>query len=253
MRMKRTAIVLPAFVFFCLLPCASPASDYEARKARAKQQCDAIDPNAYQTGLLFNPDGYRSYYVQSDCFQKVAIQFRDSSLCERVRRRWSLFSSSWGISSAQCQKLVSEGVQADRAELEKEKQLYTAGPIRLLRFQIERNGNGRDFDLIPEFSAGHAHGFRIIFEIVGVSQQPILLHSDGYYVDANSRLRIFVRQADIRSRFPQFQIDHAYNVRATIIFSVGMGGASGYWSDEFIESVFPLRERSQSVTLLSRF
>jgi hypothetical protein len=170
-----------------------------------------------------------------------------------VRRRWSLFSSSWGISSAQCQKLVSEGVQADREELEKQKQLYAAHAIRLLRFRVERNGNGRDFDLIPEFSAGTGHGYRIVFEIVGVSQQPILLHSDGYYVDANSRLNIFVRQADIRSRFPQFQIDHAYNVRATVTYSVGMGGASGYWSDEFTESVFPLRERSQSVTLLSMF
>jgi len=253
METKRTTIALPVLYLFCWLPSAAPASDYDARRTSAKQQCEATDPSAYQSGLFFNPDGYRSYYVQSECFQKAAIQFRDSSLCGRVRRRWSLFSSSWGISSAQCQKLVSEGVQADRAELEKEKQSYAAQPIRLLRFRIERNGNGRDFDLIPEFSAGTGHGYRIVFEIVGVSQQPILLHSDGYYVDANSRLNILVRQADIRSRFPQFQLDNSYNVRATIIFSVGMGGASGYWSDGFVESVFPLRERSQSLTQSSRF
>jgi len=170
-----------------------------------------------------------------------------------VRRRWSPSSSSWGISSAQCQKLVTEGLQADTAELLKEKQSYAAQPIRLLRFLVKRNGNGRDFDFIPEFSAGNAHGYRIVFEIVGVSLQPILLHSDGYYVDANSRLNIFVRQADVRSRFPQFQLDHAYSMRATVVFSVSMGGASGYWSDGFVESVFPLRERSQSLTQSSRF
>jgi hypothetical protein len=236
-----------------MLPCASPASDYAARRAAAKQQCEAIDPGEYQSGLLFNPDGYRSYFVQSECFQKAAIQFRDPQLCDRVRQRWSLFSSSWGVSSSQCQKLVSNGVAADREELEKEKQLYDARPMRLQSFRIERNGNGRDFDLIPEFSAGNSHGYKLVFEIVGIHEQPILLHSDGYYVDANSRLNIFVRQADIRSRFPEFQLNHTYKVRATVILSVGVGGASGYWSDEFIESTFPVRQRSQTLAIETRF
>jgi len=217
------------------------------------QQCEAIDPSQHQSGLLFNPDGYKSYYVQSECFQQVAIQYRDSSLCDRVHRRWSLLWSSWGVSSAQCQKRVSDGVAADRAELEKEKQRYTAGPMRLQSFRIERNGNGRDFDFIPEFSMGNPHGYRLIFEIVGVREQPILLHSDGYYVDANSRLNIFVRQADIRARFPEFVPNRPYKVRATMVLSVRMGGTSGYWSEEFLENTFPIRERSQSLTIESRF
>ena len=181
------------------------------------------------------------------------MEFRDAQLCERVRRRWSMFSSSWGVSSTQCLKLVSNGVAADRAELEKEKQLYAARPVRLQSFHIQRNGNGRDFDFIPEFSAGESHGYRLVFEIVGAKEQPILLHSDGYYVDANSRLNIFVRQADIRSRFPEFQLNNTYKVRATAILSIGMGGDSGYWSDEFIEKTFPIRERSQTLTIESKF
>ena len=107
--------------------------------------------------------------------------------------------------------------------------------------------------MIPEFSTGSAHGYRLVFEIVNAGQQPILLHYDGYYVDANSRLNIYVRQADIRSRFPEFQLNHDYNVRATVIRSIGMGGESGYWSDEFAESIFPMRERSQSMTIVSKF
>lgn len=158
-----------------------------------------------------------------------------------------------GVSSTQCEKLVSDGVAADRAEFEKEKQLYNTAPVRLLRFRVERNGNGRDFDFIPEFSTGNAHGYRVDFEIVGAREQPILLHSDGYYVDANSRLNILVRQADIRSRFPEFQLNHVYKVRATIIYSVGMGGVNRYWSDEFIEKTFPIRERTQSLTIESKF
>ncbi|MGA8089882.1 MAG: hypothetical protein WCA10_21610 [Terracidiphilus sp.] len=249
--MNRATFV--SLAFLCVLPSASPASDYAARRTAAKQQCEAIDPSAYQSGLFFNPDGYRSYYVQSECFQKAAVQFRDARLCDRVRRRWSMLSSSWGVSSTQCQKLVSNGVAADRTELEKEKQLYAARPVRLLRFRVERNGNGRDFDFIPEFSPGYAHGYRVVLEIVDVREQPILLHSDGYYVDPNSRLNIFIRQADIRSRFPEFQLNHTYKARATILLSVGMGGDSGYWSDEFIENTFPLRERSQSLTIESKF
>ncbi len=249
--MNRTTVGLLAFL--CILPNASLASDYAARRTAAIKQCEAINPSAYQSGLFFNPDGYRSYYVQSECFQKTAVQFRDARLCDRVHQRRSMFSSSWGVSSTQCQKLVSNGVAADRTELEKERRLYAAQPIRLLHFRVERNGNGRDFDFIPEFSAGYAHGYRVVFEIVDAREQPILLHSDGYYVDPNSRLNIFIRQADICSRFPEFQLNHTYKVRATILLSVGMGGDSGYWSDAFIENTFPIRERSQSLTIESKF
>ena len=217
------------------------------------RQCEAMRPGDYQTGLAFNPDGYRSYYVQSECIQNVAVLFRDTSLCDRVRRRFSLLWSSWGISSAQCMKLVSEGAEKDRAVLEKEKQLYSLNPVRLQNLRIERNGNGRDFDFIPEFSDGYPHGYTLVLEVVGTRDQPILLHSDGYYIDPNSRLRIFVRQAEIRERFPEFLLNHPYRIRGTVILSIGIGGPSGYWSDEFVERTFPLRERSHSLTVETRF
>ena len=125
--------------------------------------------------------------------------------------------------------------------------------MRLRSFRIERNGNGRDSDLIPEFSEGFAHGYRLVFEIVDALQQPVLLHSDGYYIDPHSKLRVFVRQADIRARFPGFELNHPYKVRATMILSTAIGGPSGYWSDEFVQSVFPESERLQTMTIVSRF
>jgi hypothetical protein len=88
---------------------------------------------------------------------------------------------------------------------------------------------------------------------VGVGEQPILLHSGGYYIDPNSKLRLFVRQADVRARFPGLLLDHPYKVKGTAIYSIGMGGPAGYWSDEFLESTFPLRERSQSLTIENKF
>jgi hypothetical protein len=246
-------ILLPTILLLWCTSFARAANDYAARKAAALQRCEAISPSASQSGLLFNPDGYRSYYVQSQCLQEAAVQFRDISICDRVRRRWSLFSSSWGISTAQCRKLVSKGISEDTTELEIEKKTYAGHAVRLRSFHIERNGNGRDFDILPEFSRGLGHGYHLVFEIVDAVPQPVLLHSDGYYIDPNSKLRVFVRQAEVRARFPEFELNHPYRVRATMVLSTGIGGASGYWSDEFIESVFPVAQRLQTMTIESRF
>lgn len=240
-------------VGFCLMPPHALASDYAQRKSAASQHCETINPSDYQSGLAFNPDGYRSFYTQSECFQNAAVQFRDMSLCDRVRRRWSLFSSSWGISKSHCRELVLDGMNADRAEIETEKQHYISGQLKLRGFQILRNGNGRDFDILPEFETAYGHGYNLTFEIIGIRAQPILLHSDGYYLDRNSNLRIFVRQADIRARFPEFQLNHPYQVKATVALSVGNGGASGYWSDDFLESIFPAVTRCETLTIESKF
>ena len=64
---------------------------------------------------------------------------------------------------------------------------------------------------------------------------------------------MFVRQDDLRRRFPAFALDHPYTVRATLMLDVGNGGSAGYWSDAFIERVFPIQERSQAVTRAVRF
>jgi len=240
----------------CLLTAAwLSAVDYRAARSAAVARCDAVDSAAYQSGLAFNPDGYRSFYLQSECLQAAAIQFRDEALCARVRQRRSLFSSSWGYSPAQCRKLVAAGIASDREELETMKRRYAGSPVRLRGFRIERNGNGRDFDIVPAFSAGYAHGYVLTFEILDANAggPPVLLHASGYYLDASSNLRIYVRQSDIRARFAGFVLNRPYQVRATAVLDVGTGGPAGYWSDAFIDRVFPLRDRSQSLTIQTVF
>ena len=231
------------------------AIDYRTARSAAVTRCEAIDPAAYQSGLAFNPDGYRSFYLRSECLQAAAVQFRDESLCAQVRQRRSLFSSSWGYSPAQCRKLVTAGIAADRAELEAMKRLYAGGAVQLRGFRIERNGNGRDFDIVPTFSAGYAHGYVLTFEILDANAggTPVQVHSSGYYLDAVSNLRIYVRQSDIRARFPGFALDRPYQVRATAVLDVGTGGQAGYWSDAFIDRVFPIRDRTQSLTIRTVF
>jgi len=244
-----TMRVLAAVLLSFAVTSAS-AADYTTLRSAAVSHCQTIDANAYQTGLIFNPDGYHSMYTRSECLQKAATEFRDASLCDQVRQRRSLFFSSWGIAPDRCRKLVSEGIATDRTALDKMKRLYTGHAVKLQSFRVERDGNGHDFDFIPVFSGNYPHGYTLTFQILqaGAARGPIVLHSSGYYLEAKPNLRIYVRQADIRQRFPGFRLHHPYEVRATVVLDVGFGGPSGYWSDAFIESVFPARERSQSLT-----
>src|SRR5262245_42582068 len=234
---------------------AARSAGYEELRAAAVELWRAIDPDEYQSGLLFNPDGDRSYYVRSECFQRAAVQFRDSALCAGVKRRYSLFSSSWGYSAGRCRELVAEGAAADRAALEEMRRLQRRDPVRLRGFRLERNGNGRDYDVVPSFSGSHGHGHLLRVEAVGAGTgaADALLHASGYYVDGGSELRIFLRQDEIRRQIPGFAPGRTYSVRVTLVLDVGNGGPAGYWSDAFVESVFPTRERSHFVEQEVRF
>ena len=251
--MRIASLIVLAGVLLAVTPAVG--ATYAELRSAAVKQCQAIDPAEYQTGLMFNPEGYRSFYVRSECFQRAAVQFRDEALCAEVKRRFSLLSSSWGYSHAHCRELVTQGLAADEKALEEMKRQYKNGAVILRDFRVERNGNGRDFDVIPTFGGAYAHGYRLTFEIVRTDPgaAPILLHSSGYHVDGNSNLRVFIRQDEVRGRFPDFALEHPYTVRATLILDIGIGGSAGYWSDAFIERVFPIRERSHALTRDVRF
>ena len=241
------------FVTMVLVIAQTPPSAYDAAKAVEVKACDAIDPDAYESGLAFNPDGYRSYYRRSQCFQKVAEQFRDLTLCERVRQRRALLSSSWGYSPGNCRTLVGQAVDADRKEIEEIRRRYLAGSMVLRDVRIERNGNGRDYDVMPTFDGADGHGYMIAVEIVPPGGRPVTVHTNGYYVDPRSALRLFIRQQEIRAVFPAFEPGRSYQVRAIATFTLPAGGGSRFMSDAFLETVFPLRERMRSVTREIRF
>ena len=229
---------------------SAPASDYDERRAASVKTCDAIDPAASQSGLYFNPDGYRSYFVRSQCFQQAAVNFRDDTLCAQVKQRRSLLSSSWGYSGSRCRTLVADGIAADRRTLEDLKRQHLKGAITLRDFRIEQNGNGRDFDIIPAFAGEDAAAYTLTFSIVPAQDRtaPLLLHSSGYYLDGHANLRIFVRGDDIARRVPGFAPGRRYAVQATLMLTLPTGTGDVRWSDAFIERVFPARERSQSLT-----
>lgn len=240
-----------------LLPGLSAAgNEYAEQHASAVRACEVVDPKEYHSGLWLNPEGYRSYYLRSLCYQKAAKKFRDHALCAQVRQRRSLFASSWGYSQANCEKLVAEGIAKDRETIERMKTEYARGHVRLSGFRVERNGNGRDIDIIPEFSGSGEHGYELRFEIIpkDPATEPVLLKAAGFYLKGNtSNIRIYVPQEDIRERFPEFTLDQSWPVRASLVYSIGTGSPAGKWSDAFIERHFPASTRTQTLLRELRF
>lgn len=229
---------------------ATAAADaYPNQRAEAVRTCQAVDPDAYQSGLWLNPDGYRSYYERSRCFLDAAVRFRDPGLCDQVRQRRALLSSSWGYSEARCRELVASGIDADRRALAERREAYHRAPVRLTGLRIVGNGNGRDYDVIPEFSGSGAGGYRLTLHLQPARGTPVLVHEGGYHVSgAPSRLRIYLPTHEIRASYPSFDEDAAYHVIATLELSIGHGSQDGMWSRDFIEREFPGVERRQSLT-----
>lgn len=222
---------------------------YDEQRSAAIARCEAIDPAAYRSGLLFNPDGYRSFFVPSECFQQVAREFRGAALCAQVRQRPSLLSSIWGYSPSQCLKEAQAGAAADRAALEDRRHRYLSHPLRLVEFRIERNGSGRDFDIVPGFTRGHADSYTLRFDVLtpGGTAKTAPLHSSGMHLDGRNDVRLCVRYQDIRARLPELSYNTRYTVRATLTLDVGHGSLGAGWSDAFVEQVFPQLERSQTL------
>jgi hypothetical protein len=81
--------------------------------------------------------------------------------------------------------------------------------------------------------------------VEGAAEASVLFDSSGYYLGGDDNIRVFVRQADIRRRFPDFELGRRYRVRGTLTLSVATGRMGGRWSDAFIERAFPAAERSQ--------
>jgi hypothetical protein len=245
--------MVPLLFVALFLWLAQPGPTYDAARASAVKRCEAVDPRKSQTGLALNPDGYRSYYEQSACFQRAAVEFRDPGLCSRVRQRRTLLWSSWGYSAGNCGKLVDAAVAGDRKEFLAARQEYLSSHMTLTDVRVERNGNARDYDVMPIFTGTAGHGYHIDIEVVPRDAIPVLIHANGYFVDPGSPLRIFITQREIRERFAAFTPGSTYRVRAAVTYSLPAGGGSRWLSDVFLEAVFPQHERTQSIWRDARF
>ena len=222
------------------------ADQLAERYATAVNKCKTINPDEYRSGLAFNPDGYKSYYVRSKCFQHAAIDFRAPVLCSEVSQRLAFFSSTWGYSERNCRKLVKEKQAKDRIYIEEDKAKVANKFVRLNDFTVAVNSSGRVFILSPTFTSGHGHSYRLNITLIDPQDNThsALIHSKGYHLDGKGKILIHLQSKEIRERFPKFTLNRPYTVEANLVLVTG----SASMNEKFINEVWPLEDRSQTIT-----
>jgi hypothetical protein len=245
--MKNISVLFSLLVF--IIPHQGFSAEVASMLQQAVSRCELINPRASQSGLVFNPEGYRTYYERSACMQRAAIDFRERPLCNQVKRRYALFSSGWGYSRSNCRDLVDEGVAEDRAELEELRQNYSAGPVRLSSVIMERNGNGRDYDFIPRFADGYEAGYQMDFYLTDESGTRHLILQHGSYLRGSSdNIRLFLQRQQLLSGFPTLESGVSYTMEVHLMLSIGIGGPRNWLRPSFVEEVFPEQTRTEVLT-----
>lgn|GEM_PF-3202750 len=158
------------------IPARAAEPSFEARKASRIAQCEAIPANQYRAGLLFNPPGYQTFFIRSECFQKLAVEERDLNFCGRVRERDSWFFEGWFISPQNCRKLVVKRQEQDDQEFAS---LDPRKISRLAGLDIRRDGNGRDFDLLVTTEGKFSGQYLLEIFLDRAGDQPALLYRES--------------------------------------------------------------------------
>ena len=97
-----------------LMASGASTDQFTERKQQRIEQCNAVDDGAYSTGLVFNPRGYATIFHRSECFQELAVEERDPSLCVDVKERKSWFFDGSGVSEASCRDLMARRLEQDK-------------------------------------------------------------------------------------------------------------------------------------------
>jgi hypothetical protein len=175
------------------------ADQFAEKKQQKTERCQAIDENAYSTGMIFNPEGQETMFERSRCFQELAVEERDPSLCGKVVERKSWFFDGSAISEKRCQERVRQGIEKDRRDFAAKdfSQLH-----RLRSFSLARNGNGKDFDfeLETEGSMSGAYELKLIFTPAGRGDTVAVYEKTNRFADTDSRKVILLRHSLLKEK-----------------------------------------------------
>jgi hypothetical protein len=156
--------------------------------AQARARCATIPAADYRTGLFFNPKGFRSMFVRSECVQNLARDLRDESLCaQAVERTTWLFDGS-GVSPAACTQQVRAQIARDQQDAAR-----IIGTHRLTGVDLARNGNGRDVDLLVNTAGTYAHAYQLTVAVLDeASRSRAIFEARQPLGTADAHLRHFV-------------------------------------------------------------
>jgi hypothetical protein len=156
--------------------------------------CMAIPPRKAASWLLFNPTGMQTYYALARCLQEAAVQLRAPALCSGVRERKAWFLDGSAYSPSACLAAVRHRKQRDASAA---KNLHA--PQALQRVWIERNDNGRDFDVHLLTSGGAGGGLHLrlsLLDAVGIEH--VLRDGTQPMDDKPGELNLLLPAADLR-------------------------------------------------------
>ena len=191
-----TPLIVSAAAGACLLVAHSfaRADRFDDHKQRAVERCQAIDENAYSTGMIFNSKGQATMFERSRCFQELAIAERDSALCGKVVERKSWIFDGSAISGKSCLEQVAQRREKDRQD-------FAARDFsrlhRLRSAAFMRNGNGKDFDLEvqTEGTMSGAYELELFFTPAGGGETVLVYAQTSRLGGENARKNLLLRRA----------------------------------------------------------
>jgi hypothetical protein len=132
--MASAGLRIAGFLVLCSLVPAHAVEGQEGFE-RGRADCLGIPAGAYETGLLFNPAGYRTWFKRARCLQRLAVEWRDPELCSEVRQRRSLFFDGSAISEKACAEAVSSQLSEDRERIASTRivDFHRLGQVRFAR------------------------------------------------------------------------------------------------------------------------
>ncbi|QOW25519.1 hypothetical protein [Lysobacter sp. H23M47] len=181
------------------------------RKAAELAQCQGIDADEYFTGLVFNPPGMQTGFARSSCFNRLALNYRDATLCVEVRERESMFFNGSALSRPACERRIRDAAAGDP-------RVVIADIRRLAGMQWYRNGNGRDFDVHVRSAGSYAHRYALRLAMLdekGARTQTLWDREYGYRAEDNERT-VLIRSEDLDAAAAALGVEPPYRVRLTM-------------------------------------
>ena len=233
------------FLILLMVIAGNVSADYQEQLERMVANCEQIPAFKSHSGLVLNPEGYQAYWERSACYQKLAIRFRKSSYCEKVFQRYALFSSSWGYSKKTCKKRVAEEREKDKAYLLSLRDQFARTPVILVDLDIIKNGNGKDFDVIPLFTWGYKSSYEMTLSLIDEQAERYDIAKTSFLLgEDRPDIRWFIRRQMFEDAMPGFDDKEQYIVESRLTASVSVGRSNSVWDPNWIESVWPRKERS---------
>ena len=228
-------------------PGRSEPTRYAELYQRALNTCMNIPFAESHSDFWLSPDSSSSHWGRSRCLQKMAVNFRDKALCDKVWRRYSLFNSSSHTSEVACRSKVKEKQQLDLSKLTADRQQYELSPTAFTSLTIQSPISGdKGLSLVPEFSGSYPHRYILKIWLTDNQGRDHLIHERLQYLslDADNVYAIGIATEHIQDLVPEYELGSPYPWRADLIFPAILYVHGGAIHPSWFEKMWPESSRT---------